>query len=358
MTNIKLLFFLLFLNACNGVHAQTNPAIISWNISSNEIKQDTSNQNKSNIQNVYFSADSVFVETNSTIFKFPLQPIKDSNSFSNVTNNEIGLLLNGSLITTYKGSKLLSTLDSNIIKKNKQHSPIIGYAFDGFPIYGPFGFGNGQLGDEITQLKSSYSLRQIKKRSYIKDGHKIKYGPRVSKRNPLGSFANDYEFTQRTTNDYLDIHNGRFCKTPEYPEGNYCYFATMDSNSKPIYPFLTSPELYGKVQQNRTNQIPANTITYSPLTNEILRKHQQSNSVKIFFAEKSELIVVQSNGLINENLTIQLIDEQGKFIQETILYQGSTLAYFDTQALYNGDYTVKIIGSTGTSIENVTVKKK
>jgi hypothetical protein len=358
MSNIKLILFLLFLNVCNDIHAQTNPTIISWNISSNEIKPDTNKQIKSNIQNVYFSADSVFVETNSTIFKFPLQPIKDSNSFSNVTNNEIGLLLNGRLITTDNYSKLLSKLDSDIIKKNKQHSPIIGFAFDGFPIYGPFGFENGQFGDMITRLKSSYSLRQIKRRIYIMNGHKIKYGPRVTERNPLGSFANDYEFTQQSTNNYLDNHNGRFCKTPEYPEGNYCYFATIDSNTKSIYPFLTTPELYGKVVQNKTNQIPANTITFSPEANEILRKHQQTNSVKIFFAEKSELIVVQSNGLINENLTIQLIDSNGKFIQETTLYQGSTLAYFDTQTIYNGDYTVKIIGPTGTTIENVTVKKK
>ena len=85
---------------------------------------------------------------------------------------------------------------------------------------------------------------------------------------------------------------------------------------------------------------------------------QPENTVKIFYAEKSELIVIQSIGLNKDNLTIQLIDQNGKFIQETILYQGSTLAYFDTQTLYNGDYTIKIIGPTGTSIENVTIKKK
>lgn len=96
----------------------------------------------------------------------------------------------------------------------------------------------------------------------------------------------------------------------------------------------------------------AQTITDSTI------KDSTKNEVKIFYAEKSELIVIQSIGLNKDNLTIQLIDQNGKFIQETTLYQGSTLAYFDTQALYNGDYTVKIIGSTGTSIENITIKKK
>lgn len=93
--------------------------------------------------------------------------------------------------------------------------------------------------------------------------------------------------------------------------------------------------------------------------NIITKKYPQpENAVKIFYAEKSELIVIQSIHLNKDNLIIQLIDSSGKFIQETILYQGSTLAYFDTQTLYNGDYTVKIIGPTGTSIENVTIKKK
>ena len=85
---------------------------------------------------------------------------------------------------------------------------------------------------------------------------------------------------------------------------------------------------------------------------------QPENAVKIFYAEKSELIVIQSIHLNKDNLIIQLIDSSGKFIQETTLYQGSTLAYFDTQTMYNGDYTVKIIEPNGIYIENVTVKKK
>ena len=100
--------------------------------------------------------------------------------------------------------------------------------------------------------------------------------------------------------------------------------------------------------------------TFIDSTKNIITKTypQPENAVKIFYAEKSELIVIQSIHLNKDNLTIQLIDSSGKFIQETTLYQGSTLAYFDTQTLYNGDYTVKIIGPTGTSIENVTIKKK
>lgn len=88
-------------------------------------------------------------------------------------------------------------------------------------------------------------------------------------------------------------------------------------------------------------------------------KDSTKNEVKIFYAENSELIVIQSIHLNKDNLIVQLFDPNGKFVQETTLYQGSTLAYFDTQTLYNGDYTIKIIDSIGNiSVENVTVKKK
>ena len=40
----------------------------------------------------------------------------------------------------------------------------------------------------------------------------------------------------------LDIHNGRFCKTPEFPNGVYAYFATAeeDINGKLVgaYPYV------------------------------------------------------------------------------------------------------------------------
>jgi hypothetical protein len=68
----------------------------------------------------------------------------------------------------------------------------------------------------------------------------------------------------------------------------------------------------------------------------------QNNSLKVFYAEKSELIVIQSKGIITDNLIIRLYDSLGNKLQETTLYQGSTIAYLDTQTLYNGKYFVKI----------------
>ena len=58
------------------------------------------------------------------------------------------------------------------------------------------------------------------------------------------------DFTFKVSNDdsILDENNGRFCVTPEYPNGTYAYFATFDSSKtfrrifknfkKPIFPYL------------------------------------------------------------------------------------------------------------------------
>lgn len=135
----------------------------------------------------------------------------------------------------------LYVLDSNI------HSPLIGFAYDGFPIYGAFGYKNADGTGGITRIKSSYVKRDISTRTTWADGTSVLAGPDVSSTFPLGYFREDYKYipTSSTTPDFLDDHNGRFCVTPEYPAGIYCYFATVDSNWNSAYPYVVGPTFYG-----------------------------------------------------------------------------------------------------------------
>ena len=48
---------------------------------------------------------------------------------------------------------------------------------------------------------------------------------------PLGFFLEDYTHYTYDDDSYLDENNGRFCVTPEYPNGTYAYFATIDENT-------------------------------------------------------------------------------------------------------------------------------
>ena len=101
-----------------------------------------------------------------------------------------------------------------------EHSPIIGWGYDGNPIYGPYGYAN-KNGGTVKLLSSGYGLK-IDSSTGRGDN-----GPPVSVF-PPGFFIEDYEYKG---NGDLDKHNGRFCITPEFPNGIYAYFATYKNDS-------------------------------------------------------------------------------------------------------------------------------
>ena len=119
-----------------------------------------------------------------------------------------------------------------------QHSPLIGFAYDGFPVYGAYGYANADGTGGITRIKSGYQLRSITVRTHHADGTDVPDGPPVNATYPIGTFREDYGWVANTDQSYLDIHNGRFCVTPEYPNGTYAYFATVDANHNSAYPYL------------------------------------------------------------------------------------------------------------------------
>ncbi len=97
------------------------------------------------------------------------------------------------------------------------HSPQIGWAADGFPIYAVYGFGEREDSDsKIVELKSSYRLK-----TGTRPG-----GNRAPTGKYDGTFIQDYEYVEDSGD--LDACNGRFCNTPEFPAGTYAYFLTSD----------------------------------------------------------------------------------------------------------------------------------
>jgi hypothetical protein len=135
------------------------------------------------------------------------------------------------------------------VPDSTQHSPIIGFAFDGFPIYGAYGFSDpNDSQSPIKRIQTSYRKRNITDRTTLPDGTVLvsgEYGPAISGSFPLGAFIEDHEFVQGSGD--LDIYNGRFCVTPEYPGGTYAYFASMDADGNSEYPYLIGPEYFGIV---------------------------------------------------------------------------------------------------------------
>ena len=130
----------------------------------------------------------------------------------------------------------------------KTHSPIIGFAYDGNPIYGPFGHQDPlDSGSAIVRMTSSYVLNQERTN-----------GPALVNY-PLGSFVDDYKYTHKRGS--LDENNGRFCITPDFPEGTYAYFLTIDSNQVPQFPYVLGDKYYSlPVDSNYNSNINQNDI--------------------------------------------------------------------------------------------------
>ena len=142
-------------------------------------------------------------------------------------------------ITLY-GDKDLKRISSLEVESD-QHSPIIGWAYDGNPIYGPYGYIT-KSGGIVSQMVSGYSLS-------------LDSGRPPTSIWAEGIFVEDYTHKDVIDETVLDENNGRFCITPEYPEGTYAYFATIESGSpdsagpfigykRPVFPYLIGENYY------------------------------------------------------------------------------------------------------------------
>ncbi len=134
-----------------------------------------------------------------------------------------------------------TTLRTNDTGAN--HSPILGFAYDGNPIYGAYGHSDPlDATSSITRMTSSYNI--ISERVGGPDA--ITY--------PLGTFINDYEYIHER--GYLDPNNGRFCVTPEFPKGTYAYFITINTSDEPVFPYILGENYYSlPVDSNYNSEI-------------------------------------------------------------------------------------------------------
>jgi hypothetical protein len=235
------------------------------------------------------------------------------------------------------------------------HAPLLGFAYDGFPIYGAYGYKNNDGTGGITRMKSSYTLRNITVRTHYANGTDVTDGPPVSAVFPLGMYREDYEYnpTSAATPDYLDQHNGRFCVTPEYPNGTYCYFATVDENWNSTYPYVVGPTFYGVKSVTRVNAINEPTTVYTGVTATEDHHAIERANIQVYPNPGADLIIVQSKTMLEQSLRMELADLSGRVVLSKDFYQGSTICHLETETLYNGAYILTL--SDGKSKKTVKI---
>lgn len=154
---------------------------------------------------------------------------------------------------------------------------------------------------------------------------------------PIGYFREDYEFISHSEADYLDEYNGRFCVTPEYPNGTYAYFCTVDNNWNSAYPYCVGPTFYGIRSASKVTSITEPVTEYTPTSTSVNDKPADTK-IQVYPNPANDVIILQLNKAFNGNMQVGLYTMSGQRISEVTIYQGSTLAYIDCQTLYNGTY--------------------
>ena len=236
---------------------------------------------------------------------------------------------------------------------SKYHSPILGWAYDGNPIYGPYGYSNPDGTGRVKQLTSGYRIVDKQDRP-----SELQF--------PLGYFVEDYEYFDGQD---LDIHNGRFCVTPEYPNGVYAYFCTIgvvdaayQNYKKPQFPYVignfyrSTPIEFNFSIENQNSfdfsQVFRNTTPYNLF---------EENSGYDFINQGEEII--NHSSLISKvsrgNISGVNIVSSGKNykVGDTINFDNTSSQGFGVRAtvsFVNGK-TVSSLGYGITTIENVTL---
>ena len=164
----------------------------------------------------------------------------------------------GSSMASYNDYYGGTQYNGDNIRHPDGHSKIIGIAFDGFPIYGPYGY--------ATPFNNLSGTRTMRTGYAVRDSEiagRPDYG-NTSDNPPAGTLMEDYEYVEGTGD--LDLHNGRFTITPEYQDGTYAYFLTVDETDVAITKF---PYIIGKLACSSDLCISKNNTF---ITNEHSRK--------------------------------------------------------------------------------------
>ena len=114
------------------------------------------------------------------------------------------------------------------------HSPVVGWAFDGLPIYGPYGYSDPtDASSAIIRSSSSWILRDGLRTSGPGGAH-------------TGVFIQDYKLdyanegapANNFRDGHLDRYNRRYGLTPESPDKPiWHYVITVDEDHEPVFPY-------------------------------------------------------------------------------------------------------------------------
>jgi hypothetical protein len=227
-----------------------------------------------------------------------------------------------------------TSIASEFSDDGTQHSPIIGWAYDGNPIYGPYGYSDAS--DENSSVKVLVS-------GYTKSTSNVTDRPSGF---ASGFFVEDYNFDNSGD---LDQYNGRYCKTPEFPNGVYAYFATISSTTfDSTFPYFVGnayKSLFVSQEVNQDFDFNSSSLVRNTFPYKVGDRYSDND----FISESNEILVQRAN---IDSVT------KGEVDKLTVNLAGSgyavgDVASFDNTGTSGGGLSADVRSLTGKTVTNL-----
>ena len=217
------------------------------------------------------------------------------------------------------------------------HSPIIGWAYDGNPIYGPYGYSDST--DDNSAVKILTSGYTLNPNNVVNRPHQFSNG----------FFVEDYSFTNAGD---LDQHNGRYGRTPEYPNGIYAYFVGIGSNSLlPEFPYFIG-DTYRTDPSTDNFNLNQSTFNFG---NSNLIRNTYPYKVSDPFADND--FIVESNEITKQSSIVESTTSGSinsiQIINAGDNYEVGDSAIFDNTDTNGGGLSVSVNRVSGKTIESI-----
>ena len=249
--------------------------------------------------------------------------------------------VDGSL--SYSVNGYFNILRNSFNDTSSELSGIIGWAYDGNPIYGPY------APVDPTDINSGIKTMTS---GYLKDASNIEDRPPLSSF-PLGFFVEDYKYD--SVNGDLDRNNGRFAKTADFPNGVYAYYATVNSTTgDPTFPYFIGDEY-------RSNTLEENKSldqTFDFNNSSLLRN---TFGYRIAEPTADNDFIIESNEIKRQKIIVDSISE-GSVSSINILNSGEDYKVgeklkFDNTGTSGGGLTANISSLKGKTVDSVETTK-
>ena len=281
--------------------------------------------------------------------------------YNNQYGGEYAHLSNPQTLRYILGDNLFENT-AGLIKERESgllHSPIVGWAFDGNPIYGPYGYSDPtDQSSSIIKLNTSYQLKPNLVYNVDSNPNPVRVDGPLLSAEAAGNFVEDYEYVFGL--GALDQYNGRFCKTPEYPDGRYCYFVTIDSteDGNALFPYVLGPDFNSVVDPWNLNadaiqqNIPTGVVRYrDPYENVDIDVERAPNaSTNALTLENGDVLLFEI-----EDEDRSGVIEQSEIDDPDQIFEESPLQLFDYFPSVRFDSKVDIEVETTTKFEDASV---